>query len=302
MKTGGNRWVLGLEPIAAERHARLAASGVDYRLAGDVDELLVAIHEGACDLVIVQGLAVLPPILQAIAPDDLLPVAILADDPEVRRRALESGADAALSPAGQVEEWAAQIGALLRLRRRGQKLAASKRELERLSLTDDLTGLHNKRWLLSRLAEEISRAERYRDGVALVLIDFDHFKRINDAQGHLFGDEVLVAFSDLLRQNFRMVDRMARYGGEEFAIVLPETGLEGGRDAAERFRVAVEDTRLLGVAITISAGVAAYVHGGEESVQGLLHQADEALYLAKRSGRNRVVTASEVPAAKAATP
>src|SRR5690606_37368489 len=136
------------------------------------------------------------------------------------------------------EEWLAQIGALLRLREKGKKLAESKRELERLSITDDLTGLHNKRWLLARLAEEMSRAERYRDGVALILMDLDHFKRINDARGHLFGDKVLVAFSELLHANFRTVDRIARYGGEEFAVILPETSLEGGKDAAERFRLA----------------------------------------------------------------
>lgn len=301
MENGGNRRVLGLDPISAERRASLEARGIGYRVAGGIDELLASMRGDGCDLVLASGLEELDSIRRAMGPDDLLPVAIHSTDSEIRRRALEAGADAALSPETAREEWAAQIAALIRLGARGKALTESKRELERLSLTDDLTGLHNKRWLLSRLAEEISRADRYREGVALILLDLDHFKRINDAQGHLFGDEVLVAFAEILRQNFRTVDRIARYGGEEFAIILPETSLEGGRDAAERFRVAVEETSLMGMAITISAGVAAYVHAQNGSVQTLLGQADEALYLAKRSGRNRVIAAGAVPAPKAAT-
>lgn len=301
MTAGGKRWVLGFGPIPAERREGFRAHGAEYRRVATIDEILLAIEEGDCDLVLLQEVSHLPTIVQALDPEDLLPIVLESDDPFSRRRALEAGAIAAFSPRSEPEEWVAHVGALIRLRQKGRKLAESKRELERLSLTDDLTGLHNKRWLIARLAEEISRANRYRDGVALILIDLDHFKRINDAQGHLFGDEVLVAFADILRQNFRMVDRIARYGGEEFAIVLPETSLEGGRDAAERFRLAVEQARLIGMAITISAGVAAYVHAQNGSVQTLLGQADEALYLAKRSGRNRVIAAGAVPAPKAAT-
>lgn len=302
MVAAGGHTILGLGVAPPEGIERLRARGVEYLRLPGREALLAAIRGGGADLVLVEELADLGPVLQAIQADEPLLVAIHSAEASVRRQGLDSGADAAISPLLDPEEWIAQVGALLRLREKGKRLAESKRELERLSVTDDLTGLHNKRWLLARLAEEISRVDRYRDGLALILLDLDHFKRINDARGHLFGDKVLMAFSDLLRSGFRNVDRVARYGGEEFAVILPETGLEGGRDAAERFRQQVEGTTLAGVALTVSAGVAAHSHGDEGDVQSLLRQADEALYLAKRSGRNRVIAVERLPPAKLATP
>lgn len=291
METGGRFWILGQGPISEARRSRLETGSARYRVVPSVAALLDEIRADRCDLVLLDGLDALPAVRGAIVADDFLPVAVEAADHSIRVLALESGADAAIDPAMEAEEWVARIEAILRLRRRMRQLLESKRELEKLSITDDLTGLHNKRWLLARLAEELSRAERYEEGVALILMDMDHFKRINDARGHLFGDEVLVAFSELLRQSFRNVDRIARYGGEEFAVVLPETDLEGARDAAERFRLAVEANTFAGTALTISAGVAALEHAEAASVESLLRQADEALYLAKRGGRNRVVAA-----------
>lgn len=302
MGAGGSHRILVLGPGRAVENERLKSRGAEFWPMPDLAALLDALHAGEGDLVLLSDLDALAPVLGAVGLDNPIPVAVESEDGGLRRRALDAGAVAAFSPRLDPEEWSAQIGALLRLREKGLKLAESKRELERLSITDDLTGLHNKRWLLARLAEEISRAERYRDGVALILMDLDHFKRINDAQGHLFGDKVLVAFSELLLSSFRTVDRVARYGGEEFAVVLPETSLEGGLDAAERFRLAVEATPMVGMAITVSAGVTAYTHDdGEGEVQALLRQADEALYHAKRNGRNRVIATHLVSEAKAAS-
>lgn len=291
MDSGGTHWVVGIQPICEAKRAGLGARSIVYRQAPNLAALLGEIGSERCDLVLLDGLEAFDPVRAAIPADDFLPVAIEAAEPSVRVRALEAGADAVLDSALDVGEWVAHVEAILRWRRRMRQLLESKRELEKLSNTDDLTGLHNKRWLLARLTEEVCRAKRYQLGVALILMDMDHFKRINDARGHLFGDEVLVAFSEVLRQSFRSVDRVARFGGEEFAVVLPETDLAGALDAAERFRLKVESSTFAGTALTISAGVAALEPAGEGSAEFLLRQADEALYLAKRAGRNRVVAA-----------
>jgi len=302
MESGGTHWIVGTAPISEAKRSRLEARSIVYRQAPNLAALLDAIGSERCDLVLLDGLEGFDPVRAAIPADEFLPVAIEAADPSVRVRALEAGADAAFDAALDVGEWIARVEAILRVRRTMCQLLESKRELEKLSNTDDLTGLHNKRWLLARLSEEVRRAERYQLGVALILMDMDHFKRINDARGHLFGDQVLVAFSDVLRQSFRSVDRVARFGGEEFAVVLPETDLAGAVDAAERFRIKVESSTFAGMALTISAGVAALERPGEGSVETLLRQADEALYLAKRAGRNRVVAADPRATARRVAP
>lgn len=306
METGGTfHRVLGLECMHPGARKWLEARGVAVEVVGSAQVLLRRVRDGRCDLVLLptHRVDLLPNIRLAARQDELLPVVVMGGDHLARTQAILHGADLGIASDAAHEEVAAQLTALLRLRDRNVALLAAKEKLETLSITDDLTGLHNKRWLLARLQEETSRAERYRDGLALVLFDLDHFKRINDAHGHLFGDRVLQAFADLLRQSFRGVDRIARFGGEEFAVILPETSTAGAVDAIERFRKAVEERLLAGVAVTTSAGVASYrageVGAGPES---LLRDADDALYQAKRAGRNRVVVAGQpaatVPAAQ----
>lgn len=164
----------------------------------------------------------------------------------------------------------------------------------RLANTDGLTGLYNHRHLQERLSDEIQRAERYGRPLSLIMADLDHFKRFNDAFGHPRGDEVLIAVAGALRKLSRSTDVVARYGGEEFTLILPETSLDQAKAVADRARECVEALELGsergGSRITLSLGVAAHHLGA--SKEELLTQADEALYRAKRAGRNRVCVAN----------
>ena len=163
--------------------------------------------------------------------------------------------------------------------------------LRHLSQHDSLTGLLNRRAIEQCLAREAHRLQRFNEPFSVLLVDIDHFKRINDLLGHAAGDEVLRQVAQTLAGEAREVDRVARYGGEEFCVLLPNTEHEGAMQAAERLRAAVhgqeitwgEDT----VGVTISTGVACATRP-DEPLDALLRRADEALYRAKAQGRNRV--------------
>src|SRR5262245_740077 len=173
-------------------------------------------------------------------------------------------------------------------------------ELERMliglreqAITDPLTGLYNRRYLWEFLRREWVRARRKNESLAVIMIDLDHFKRINDAHGHQAGDFVLVAVAGLLRNQIRSSDIVCRYGGEEFALVLPEASVENVRLRAEHIRAAIKGLDLThqGVPlarITASLGVALFPHHAD-SPDSLIRAADEALYEAKRVGRDRTV-------------
>ena len=166
------------------------------------------------------------------------------------------------------------------------------------ALHDALTGLYNRRHLDERLSAELAAAQRHQRPVTLLMVDVDHFKEVNDAHGHLAGDEALKMVASVLREAVRKEDVLARYGGEEFVVVARETALDGGQALAERIRSAVERTtcpwqgRELGVTVsigvTVSVGHAGFVQGRSE--REILEAADRALYLAKSLGRNRVET------------
>jgi two-component system cell cycle response regulator len=170
---------------------------------------------------------------------------------------------------------------------------ADNRRLEQLALTDPLTKVLNRRALTDRLAAEMGRVNRYESTVSLLLIDLDHFKRVNDNYGHLVGDDVLTEMAGLLQNAVRAVDVVARYGGEEFVVVLPETGSPGASRFAERLREVIEAhpfSRGAGstLRLTASIGVATYPSPNLETVEAFLAAADQALYRAKAEGRNRV--------------
>lgn len=178
------------------------------------------------------------------------------------------------------------------------ELKRSRDNLEHMSLTDQLTGLHNRRYFDRMLMSEIQRSSRSHDCVSLMMLDIDYFKRYNDNNGHLAGDECLKLISQAIRKSFRRVgDLVARYGGEEFAVLLPSTCLSSACMLAENTRKAVAELRLAytGLAengfVTISVGVAGIYPAPDANPQQLLNDADKALYLAKTGGRNRVVAA-----------
>jgi diguanylate cyclase (GGDEF)-like protein len=157
--------------------------------------------------------------------------------------------------------------------------------------TDSLTGLANRRMLDEELALEWRRADRVGDSLAFVLLDLDDFKRVNDNHGHQAGDAVLRAVGEILGSGVRQVDLAGRYGGEEFALILPETDLAGARKLAERLRVALAQAHIElpgGGSLQATASFGVAVKGKLSSAEELVSAADEALYEAKRAGKNRV--------------
>ncbi|MGD8984658.1 MAG: diguanylate cyclase [Desulfobacteraceae bacterium] len=188
-----------------------------------------------------------------------------------------------------------------RLRKGREQLASANealkdknKELEILSITDSLTGLYNRKHLMESLTKEIGRSRRYERPFALLIIDIDHFKKFNDAYGHLAGDDVLRKMGNVFRESIRNCDYAARYGGEEFIIFMPEIGQDDGVKAAERIRGSVAKEKIdangHSVTVTISVGIASFPEHGDDA-QAIISKADEALYQAKRRGRDRVVLA-----------
>jgi len=162
-----------------------------------------------------------------------------------------------------------------------------------LSITDGLTRIYNHRFFQELFEKEYKRADRYSTVFSLIMLDIDHFKKVNDTYGHLCGDEILKELANLIKDCLRSMDIVARYGGEEFVMLLPETNGQETYQTAERIRLAVERTTFLGTGeglkVTVSQGVAAYPSVDVHDRQELIAKADSALYEAKESGRNRVV-------------
>jgi diguanylate cyclase (GGDEF)-like protein len=182
--------------------------------------------------------------------------------------------------------------------------AVNRAKLVRIGSTDLLTGWHNRRYLQTRLQEELARSQREQTTLVCVMIDIDHFKRVNDDHGHAIGDEVLIEVARRISGEVRSSDVSARYGGEEFIIVLPHTHLESGRLLAERVRTAVSaepfgiGTLDAPLTVTVSIGLAEFQPAKDPedpAVAGerLIAEADTALYEAKAGGRNAVALARE---------
>jgi diguanylate cyclase (GGDEF)-like protein len=166
-------------------------------------------------------------------------------------------------------------------------------EAQRLATIDTLTGLYNRRHFFFLADREIERALRYNIQLAVIMIDLDQFKTINDTYGHIVGDQVLRAVANVYNQALRKVDIVGRYGGEEFTIILPEIGLEGAKYVAERLRTLIAaidiKTKQGRVKVTISQGLAA-LDEEHNTLEILLERADRALYAAKATGGNQVAT------------
>lgn len=176
------------------------------------------------------------------------------------------------------------------------ELKLAQAELERLATTDSLTQIANRRYFFDQAELELERAARYQHNLALVMIDIDNFKTVNDRFGHPAGDQVLIVFSHLCQEQLRYNDLFARFGGEEFILLLPETSATQAFSAAERIRLAVEKTPIpVGgdfVNLTISLGIACLEEKGEP-LKRIISRADQRLYRAKQEGRNRTVGVEE---------
>jgi diguanylate cyclase (GGDEF)-like protein len=289
--------------------AVLVREGFDVRTAVDGKEAIRKVRTEPPDLVLLDmvlpdmdGLEVLR-IVKAKSDEHFIPVIILSvkADLDSKVAGLRIGADDFLAKPFAEAELLARCAAMLRIKKLQDELRATQRKLEEQSITDSLTGLRNRRFFDERLHEEFGRAQRYSDPVSLIMLDLDHFKRVNDRYGHQVGDMVLREAAGLLKGSLRDPDIPARYGGEEFAVILPKTHVQGALAVAERvwraignklFRHSHGDGPGAGppveLRVTVSLGVAFFPSKDITTAQLLVKFADEALYQAKNSGRNSI--------------
>jgi two-component system cell cycle response regulator len=226
-----------------------------------------------------------------------LPILAIVDPDEKARaiKALELGVNDILAKPVDPEELAARVRTLVRQKRYTDYLRNNLDLSMEAAVTDTLTGLHNRRYMTSQAAQMVKRSALGGEPVSALLVDIDHFKRINDTFGHDVGDEVLREFAVRLATNVRAIDLACRYGGEEFVVIMPDTQLKDALRIAERLRLHVAGTpfRAPGMieplSVTISVGVACTVDASD-TTETLLKRADAAVYEAKAHGRNQVVT------------
>ncbi len=216
------------------------------------------------------------------------------NDQESKIHGLERGASDYLTKPYDPAELIARIKVQLKIKTLQDSLKKSNQALMELSNTDPLTHLSNRRYLMKTLEKELQRCERSQKSMALIMVDVDHFKPVNDTYGHQQGDVILQTLADQMKAHLRDYDLAARFGGEEFALVLPETTLSEAEQVAERLRIAISELRIPAdhneIRLTISLGVATYPHPKVRTVDNLILEADRALYNAKEKGRNRVET------------
>ena len=224
---------------------------------------------------------------------DFVPVLIASHRGETaeRVRGLQLGADDYLSRPCDPAELLARAKALLRTKQTHDRIRNLQVSLEQMVVADPLTGLHNRRYLMDRLTQEMQRADRHGDPLAFAIVDLDGFKPINDQFGHVVGDKVLRAVGNAIARCIRASDIAARYGGDEFAIILPQTPPEGAMRVVERVLRTISGLSLQDeageVRVTASLGLAYYPAEEIGTPEDLVHSADGALYGAKRSGKNR---------------
>ena len=223
------------------------------------------------------------------------------DTTESMVQGLDAGADDYIAKPINFRELDARVKSLLRIQslqaslaQRERELSAANAQLKVLSSTDVLTGVANRRSLEERLHEMWEHSQRLNEPLALVMCDIDHFKRVNDEYGHQVGDIVLEQFAGVIQKEAREIDRLGRYGGEEFVLLLPGTVLDAAVTFAERIRECVEKHEFeygegQSLHRTMSCGVAAWPHPRITNQEALIRAADEALYVAKETGRNRVI-------------
>jgi two-component system cell cycle response regulator len=266
------------------------------------EETLVRVRGGDYDLIVVSlgmrgfdGLRLCSQ-LRSIPEARNVPILVVVSEGDRRKltQALEMGVNDYLTRPVDRNELVARVRTQLRKKRYQDRLRRNVQLSLEMAITDQLTGLHNRRYMTSHLDNLMNQAAKTGKPLAFVIMDIDHFKAVNDGNGHDIGDEVLREFAKRLGANIRGIDLACRYGGEEFVVVMPETDATFAYAVAERLRKSIETTpieisRAPGkLAITISIGIAAS-EGEGDTAEALLRRADQALYSAKRNGRNRVV-------------
>lgn len=224
-----------------------------------------------------------------------LPIILIADDADKPRvvRALDLGVNDFISRPVERNELAARVRTQIRRQRYAMELRQSVSNTMALAVTDDMTGLYNRRYFDRHLGVMLGKAQSQDRDMALMILDIDHFKSVNDSYGHDIGDAVLKEFASRLKRNIRGVDLACRFGGEEFVVLMPDTDFSQAELVAERVRQSISE-RVFEVnagrplSVTVSAGVTLN-ESASDTPESLIKRADVALYRAKREGRNRVV-------------
>lgn len=207
--------------------------------------------------------------------------------------AFKAGADDYISKLTHVDEILERIRAADKITKIYKTYHSEIQKLERMVITDPLTSLYNRRYFQEQLMKELDRSKRYNKHLAIMVIDIDYFKKINDTYGHLIGDEILKRVSNLLKSSTRQSDIVCRIGGEEFVVLLPETDTEKAFFVAEKIRNVFAKTTFIftntKINITISIGIAINENNNNVKAGEFVDMADKALYIAKNEGRNRTI-------------
>src|SRR5687768_4062426 len=274
---------------------RLRFRGYQIDEASDGAQAIASVHQNAPDLILLD--VMLPDIdgyeiSRRLKGDESLPyipiiLVTARDSTQDKVAGLDAGADDYLTKPINFPELEARVRSMLRIKRLQDELEEKNRELERVSISDGLTGLFNHRHIHGLLHEEFERADRTGERLTVAMFDLDRFKSVNDNYGHQSGDRVLEKFADILRETAREIDKLGRYGGEEFMTLLPDTGIEDGVVFVERVRREVARHpfnvgRDEPLSMTVSVGVATYPHELIRDPETLVRHADQALYAAKR--------------------
>ena len=284
---------------------RLERRGYQMATAISADEARVELEAGVPDLILLD--VFMPKVsgfefvreLRANPKTSRVPIILISalSDTQHIVEGLELGANDYVTKPIVMPILTARMEALLRSSELVRRLEVQTELLSKLAAFDDLTGVYNRRSMFHHLEAELSRCRRYGRSLGVLMVDIDHFKRVNDEYGHLVGDQALRWVATTLQNELRSMDFLCRYGGEEFCAILPETNRPGVQRAGERLRAAIERTLFsqsdVQISLSVSVGGASWAAEESNEFPDLMARADAALLEAKRNGRNQVRVASD---------
>jgi diguanylate cyclase (GGDEF)-like protein len=277
-------------------HEYIQKAGYHAHTASSAEEALEMLKNQAFEVVITDiilpgiGGLELTRLVKKHNNSDVIVMTGYSDDYSYEEAVNTGASDFVIKPV-RLEELLLRLKRVIKERRLTQERIRMMEKLQKLATTDGLTKLYNSRSFYSQLELEVDRFNRYGHPLSLLLIDIAHFKEYNDKFGHLEGDKVLVRFSQIIKSCLRTNDSAYRYGGEEFTVILPETNGDEAKTVAQRIRSALETENFqpaVGKPITITISIGVTQYQPKEELSAFIRRADDAMYLSKQSGRNRV--------------